>query len=71
MLFAHLYYFVHLFASTYDCGTYGSSAYSSDKACGGSNSALANTGVAILTVLTIVCLLIFITLLVRFWRRKK
>jgi len=70
------------FAQAYGTGSYSSCTYSegqtTEGACaagstgtGGNNSGgLADTGIAIAVIVTLACLLIFVALLVRIWRRK-
>lgn len=70
------------FAQTYGACSYGGSSYQ-NSGCqtaattpangSGSSSAspLTNTGFDILLVATIACALIFVALIVRFWRRPK
>lgn len=65
------------FAQAYGEGSYGECDYSSQNTTcvsgGGGNSVgsgLANTGIELLVIATVACLLIFVGLLVRFWRRK-
>jgi len=36
----------------------------------GSNSSLTNTGIAVATIVTLACLIVFVSLIVRIWRRK-
>lgn len=79
------YYFVQ-FAAAYSEGTYGSSVYScadsTDVDCttaagggtagssGGGPGGLADTGVMLVAFATVACLIIFVALIVRIWRRK-
>lgn len=72
-----------VFAQAYGQGNYGdciyndtTSAQCSTSAGGttgndtGNGGGLADTGVALVTLLTIACLIIFVSLIVRAWRRK-
>jgi hypothetical protein len=60
------------FAAVYGCGTYGGSNYDAGSCSAtGSGGLLANTGFVIAAVITAACILIFATLLVRIWRKKK
>ncbi len=73
------YYSVQFFAQTYGNGAYGACTYQSATVCstsagGGSSSGsggLVNTGFMVLVIVTLACLLIFVALFVRFWRRRK
>lgn len=62
-------------ATTYDCGAYGSSSYSSTASvCATTtstpgNSVLTNTGFDVLIGVTVACVLVFAALVVRFWRK--
>lgn len=66
----------NILASTYGCGTYGSGTYE-NNACAsttaggstGSGSVLTNTGFDLLLVATLAVTIIFIALIVRFWKR--
>jgi ABC-type multidrug transport system permease subunit len=64
------------FASTYGSCSYGSGSYdnatcATGTASNGSNGGvLTNTGFDILLGVTIACAIIFVALVVRFWRRK-
>lgn len=76
----------YTFAQAYGSGDYGDCTYNDQGQCvpvaggssGGSNGsgetsnggALANTGIDLLILATLACLIIFVSLLVRFWRRK-
>lgn len=75
-------YTLHL-AQAYGAGTYSSCAYSEGQRETGSCSttssagpvtspggALADTGVAIIVIITLACLIVFVALIVRIWRRK-
>lgn len=76
-------YLTH-FAQAYGSGTYSSCAYSEGGAATGAcatssagpvtspdgGGLLANTGIAIIFIVTVACLLIFAALVVRMWRRK-
>jgi hypothetical protein len=71
------------FASTYDSGAYGAGAYetstttagggttSSGGTTAGGGSVLTNTGFDIALIVTLACALIFVALVVRFWRKPK
>ncbi len=67
-----------IFAVAYGEGNYSACGYSeqagSSTTCptitSSERSGLANTGIDLLVIATFACLLIFIGLLVRFWRRK-
>ncbi|HEX7632771.1 MAG TPA: hypothetical protein VF401_00430 [Candidatus Saccharimonadales bacterium] len=56
---------------TYGSGTEGSGSCSGSAASNSSGSALANTGLLLAIIITAACLLIFATLVVRIWRKKK
>ncbi len=72
------------FGQAYGEGAYGNSTYScttqqqQDGTCttaaattsGGSSSGLTNTGIAVAAIVTLACLIIFVSLVVRIWRRK-
>lgn len=66
-----------LFAQAYGEGAYGSSAYGAEgststvTSTSGSTSGgvLSDTGLTLLVIATMACLVIFVALLVRFWRR--
>jgi hypothetical protein len=73
----------HYFAQAYNEGSYGQGTYSctdeqvADGTCvaatssssGGGSGGLVDTGMAVLVVVTLACLILFVTLLVRIWRR--
>lgn len=70
----------YYFAQAYGQGTYSSCNYNDSVSCttsGGSGSGssssgtLTNTGIMVLLIVSIACLIIFIALIVRFWRRPK
>ena len=74
------YYFSH-FGQSYTQNAYGSSVYNGQKQVttntgGGTTPApatgatLANTGFDALLVVTLACVITFVALVVRFWRRK-
>ncbi len=78
------YYNYTIFGSTYGSGAYSSCDYSgTSSTCstsgGGSgstgtgtgNGSLANTGVAIVGVVSLACFLIAMAFIVKFWRRKR
>jgi hypothetical protein len=72
------------FAQAYGEGSYGTCAYSEGETSAGvcagagtgtgtggnSGGGLANTGLAIAGIVTLACLLVFVALVVRVWRRK-
>ena len=70
------------FAQAYGSGTYGDGTYScttQQQASGtceavstgnATGGGLADTGIAVIAIVTLACLLVFATLVVRFWRRK-
>lgn len=69
-------YYLTNFAQAYGEGNYGTSTYqdgtttSTTTSVGsGSNGGLTDTGFDILVVATIACFVIFLALLVRFWRK--
>jgi hypothetical protein len=76
-------YYSFYFAQAYGDSAYGEGNYSctteqqANGTCtttGGatsSNGGLANTGVAVLAVVTVACLIVFAALAVRIWRRPK
>ncbi len=73
-------YYSIQFAQTYGSGAYGACTYQSATTCstsvgGGSSPSsgggLVNTGFMVLMIVTLACLLIFVALFVRFWRRRK
>lgn len=71
----------YYFAAAYGEGYYGECDYQATTSCataggstngtGSSGGTLANTGLAIAVIVTLACLLIFVSLIVRVWRRKK
>lgn len=80
------YYYVSHFGAAYGAGTYGACSYnegnttSGTTSCdpsatgstgAGSSSSLTNTGFMIALIVTLACLLIFATLLIRMIRRAK
>ena len=74
-----MHYLVYsIFAQAYGEGAYGESTYqngttssssSTVTSTSGSSGLLTDTGLTILVIATIACALIFVALLVRFWRR--
>ena len=64
-----------IIASTYGSGTYNSDVYngstSTGTSTGGSSSGgvLTNTGLDIVAAVTLACVIIFVALVVRFWKR--
>ncbi len=75
---SNLLYKTYIIADVYSSGTYGSGEYScsaTDRTtCGTAGStgsgSLTNTGIEIGIVLTFTCLIVFVAILVRFWRRQ-
>lgn len=71
------YYYLTYLASVYGAGDYGSSLYSCTTqeqqagTCGTNSSTLVNTGIAVAGFVTLACLIIFVALVVRVWKRKK
>ena len=75
-------YYSLYFGQAYGEGLYGNGTYSctaqqqaagtctATTTNGGSNSGLTNTGIAIAGFVTLACLIIFVSLLIRIWRRK-
>jgi hypothetical protein len=72
----------HFFAAAYGEGDYGECNYQSTTSCAtasgstgsgtsGSGGTLTNTGIAIAVIITLACIIIFVSLVVRIWRRKK
>lgn len=66
----------YYFAQSYGQGNYSSCSYNDSTSCstsGGSSSSgtLTNTGTMVLLVVSVACLIIFVALIVRFWRRPK
>lgn len=67
-------YMYSIFAQAYGEGAYGSSTYqngtvTSTTTSGGTNGTLTDTGFDVLLIATVACVVIFVALLVRFWRR--
>lgn len=66
------------FAAAYGTGNYGNGSYSCTTAqqqagtCATlqTTTGLSNTGIAVAAIVTLACLIIFIALVVRIWRRK-
>jgi hypothetical protein len=69
-------------AQAYGSGNYGENTYTGESTVTGSGTStsaggttasgdLANTGIYVVAIVSIACLIIFIALLVRFFRRKK
>jgi hypothetical protein len=70
-----------LFGSTYGCGTYNSSTY--NASCSGTSTSttnnssstsggtLTNTGLDIAVGVTLACVIIFVALAVKFWKKPK
>jgi hypothetical protein len=73
------YFRYNTFASTYGSGSYNSSTYNgaatgSSTSSGGSSSSsstLTNTGIDIATGVTLACVIIFVALVVKFWKKPK
>jgi hypothetical protein len=76
-------YYSLYFGQAYGEGNYGDGTYSctaqqqADGTCAagagstsGGGSGLADTGVAIAAIVTIACLILFVAMIVRIWRRK-
>lgn len=71
----------YYFAAAYGEGDYGECNYQSTTSCtttggstgstGSSGGTLANTGLAIAVIVTLACLIIFVSIIIRVWRRKK
>ncbi|HEY8999501.1 MAG TPA: hypothetical protein VIM53_04270 [Candidatus Saccharimonadales bacterium] len=66
----------YYFAQAYGEGTYSACNYNDSTSCTTSSSSsgsgtLANTGTMVLLVVSVACLIIFVALIVRFWRRPK
>ncbi|HEY5668330.1 MAG TPA: hypothetical protein VIR03_04175 [Candidatus Saccharimonadales bacterium] len=68
--------YISYFAEAYGTGNYGSGSYSCTTAqqqagtCATTTTGLSNTGIAVAAIVTLACLIIFIGLVVRIWRRK-
>ncbi|HZM63725.1 MAG TPA: hypothetical protein VFB59_01180 [Candidatus Saccharimonadales bacterium] len=62
-----------LFAAVYGSGAYGEGAYNTGAATttASTSGSLLNTGVIIAGSVTVACLVIFATLVVRFYKRKR
>lgn len=69
---------INIFGDTYSCGAYGASTYSNGTCTSsggggtsgsGSSGVLSNTGFDLLLVATLAMTIIFIALVVRFWKR--
>ncbi|SRR6266540_3259886 len=52
------------------CSTQCASAGGATDSSGSNGGGLANTGIGLVTLLTIACLIILVSLIVRVWRRK-
>jgi hypothetical protein len=79
-------YYSLYFGQAYGEGNYGEGTYScttqqiNDGSCtsasaggstgSGNGSGLTNTGIAVAAIVTLACLIIFVSLIVRIWRRK-
>jgi len=73
------YYRTSYFANTYGEGTYGCGEYdsasttsctTSDGGSGSGSGGLVDTGLLVAVIATVACVIIFVSLLVRFWRRS-
>lgn len=69
------YYSVYYFASTYGSGDYSDQTYGCTQGVTNcstvqGSSTLVNTGIAVAGFVTVACLIIFIALVVRIWKRK-
>ena len=71
---------ISLFAATYDCGAYSSGSYNNSTCASastgsttgsGTSGLLTNTGFDLLLIATIAVTIVFIALLVRFWKKPK
>lgn len=56
-----------LFAQAYGAGSYNSAAYGGSSTAAGGG--LTNTGIAIISIVTIAALLLLVAIVVRIWRR--
>jgi hypothetical protein len=56
-------------AQAYGAGAYNNSNYQGGSTGGNFNGLLTNTGFDLLVVASIACLLVFLALLIRFWKR--
>jgi len=79
-------YSTFYFGQAYGTGQYGAGSYScttqqqqngecstaagTTDTSGGSSGGLANTGIAVAMIVTLACLIVFVSLIVRIWRRK-
>jgi len=73
-----MYYYSIFFAQLYGRGLYGRATYSctvEQKASGlcdtTTSNGLVNTGIAVTGFVTLACIIIFLTLVLRVWRRKR
>ena len=68
-------YITSIFAQTYGSGSYNSATYGQDgsTSAGSSTSGgiLTNTGFDIALIISLACLITFVALMVRFWKRPK
>lgn len=55
---------------TQNCSTSAGGSSSGGSSSSGSSSGLTNTGVAVALIVTLACLIVFVSLVVRIWRRK-
>jgi uncharacterized iron-regulated membrane protein len=64
-------------AEAYGSGDYNNCSYTTSASCstsgstGNAGSSLANTGLLIAVVVTLACIIIFVAVLVRWWRRPR
>jgi len=76
------YYYTRFAQTTYGQGTYNSCTYGDTTSCtstggnagsgsGASGASLTNTGLMIALVVAVASLIVFVALIVRFWRRPK
>jgi hypothetical protein len=67
------YYTLNLLASTYGSGNYNNTTYngsSTTTASGsGTNGTLSNTGIAVMSIVTVAALILLVALVVRIWKR--
>jgi len=67
---------LQIYAQAYGSGSYGSSTYNGQvtttttSTSGGSSSILVDTGTMVLAFVTIACVIIFVALVVKFWKRS-
>lgn len=62
-------------AQAYGSGNYGDCGYNTSTTCSGATTGgstpLVNTGLAIAAIVTLACFILFIAVLVRWWRRPR